>query len=174
MASINIKTNVPYPRRKNRSKNQDQYESSLLHCFEHLFMYVRAKRDIELIHRKNRNRARNTNQNTIISATTIIDLMNDFLSKKGFMETYFVPQDLLFIRKFHRTYYDQSIKLTTLYSSFKSLNTTKFQKLYPAITFNTIAAGISVSHGIPVTSKELIRDYDTIVTFLSAYRSSTA
>jgi len=163
-----ISSKDAYKNNTHRSKNDPLYESDLFMAMEHLFIYVYTKRAMKLKHRSNRSTHRKTNLNLDIKDTTIIELMRDFLLKKDLAETYSVPQDLKFFRKFHKSY-TGSITFSTLYTSFHNLKTKKFIQKFPSVTFNNLSLSLQKRLGIVVTENILNDDYDTIKDFLRTF-----
>lgn len=168
MSQNTISSKGTYKNNPHRSKNDPLYESDLFKAMEHLFMYVYTKRDIKLKHRSNRSTHRNTNLNLDIKGTNIIELMRDFLLKKYLAETYNVPQDLKFFRKFHKSY-TGSIKFSTLYTSFHNLKTKEFIRKFPSVTFNNLSLSLQKRLDILMTENILNDDYDTIKDFLRTF-----
>jgi hypothetical protein len=163
-----ISTKNAYKHIKHQSKNSPGYESNLFLAIVHLFLYAYARRDIELKHRSNRNSKRQTNKNMLLKSTSIVELMRDFLSKKYLYNTYTKPQDLMFFRKSYREYVGP-IKFSTLYSSFKELNSPAFQKKFPTITFTNLARDLQTQMGFTLTGQKLSQDYDAIILFINTF-----
>lgn len=168
MTNPPIPSKGAYKPRKNQSKNSPSYESNLLLAIVHLFNHVYVRRDIELRHRSNRDTKRKTNQNKVINQTTIIELMREFILKKDLSETYNVPQDLKFFRKFYKSY-TGSISFSTLYSSFRDLKSEEFMKKFPGITLSDLSLSLSKQLGTDITEQMLNDDYETIKDFVSTF-----
>lgn len=157
-----------YKPRKNRSKSDSTYENDLFNIIKQLLEYAYTKRNFKLNHRSNRNSKRNTNLNIEVHDTSIIDLMKEFLLKKDLFETYNVPQDLKFYRKFYNSY-TGTIKFSTLYTSFRDLTTKTFQTKFPNINFESLFLVLQGSIGLPLSTEILKKDYEIIQEFISKY-----
>ena len=168
MSQGNISSKGAYRNTKHSSKNDPFYQLDRFNALEQLFKYAYTKRDIELRHQSNRNTKRKTNQNKVVNQITIIELMREFILKKDLSETYNVPQDLKFFRKFHKSYAG-SITFSTLYTSFRDLKSKEFMKKFPNITFNNLSLSLSKQLGIVITEQMLNDDYETIKYFLSTF-----
>lgn len=158
--------------RKNRSKNDPAYEKDLFDAIEHLLLHARMKRDIQLMHRTNRNSNRKTHQNRIEKETSIVNLMRSFILDSSLYEIYHVPQDLMFLRKFYKIY-SGSITFSTLYTSFRNLKFKNFKKRFPSITFENLAISLQTNHNMSVDAQSLEDDYDIIQNFIQIFRSRT-
>ena len=169
MDNIRIKTKKFNVSKKYQSINTPDYEDNLLHALVLLFIHVRTQRSIELKHRSNRNQERQTNRNIVIESTSIVKLMDEFLSKKDLYETYTIPQELLFLRKFFKSY-EGPITFSTLYNKFYALDSSKFQKQFPKITFSNLARDISSLSEVTVSEQTVIENYDTIIQFINTFR----
>lgn len=180
MDKVKIKSSSQLKLRHNRSKNDAAYDQDILECLEHLYIYMHARRTITLKHRTNRDAHRTSNLN-MTEETSIIELMEDFISKKVSMESFSIPQDLLFLRKFHRDCTECKITFTTLHTSIKEFDTKKYREQHPGVTYDAIAQGInkrisgsSSDAGSSTTTPDTIKsDRNTILEFLKAYRSRT-
>jgi hypothetical protein len=169
MTNPPIPSKGAYKPRKNRSKNDPSYEKDLFHAITHLLIHAREKRNIRLVHRTNRNAHRTTNANYIEKDTSIVDLMRVFLSDTLIYEHHHVPQDLMFIRKFYRSY-SGSITFSTLYSSFRNMKSKTFKKRFPNITFQNIALDLKQYHNMSVDVETLEQDYDIVQLFFQTFK----
>jgi hypothetical protein len=155
-----------------RTVSDPAYLSDLLECVWKLFVYAREKRDFMLKHKTNRSSSRATNQNIDIQDVSIIDLMNEFIAKKDFRNTYSFPQNLLFIKKFFRTQcssYD--IAFSSFSKAFNSLHETELDKRYKNITFEQIATEMNKLNDKSITAEMVESDYTIIKSFFKLYRS---
>lgn len=169
MDNIRIKTKKFNVSKKYQSINTPDYEDNLLHALVLLFIHVRTQRSIELKHRSNRNQKRKTNKNLVLEDVSIIKLMEEFLSKKDLYETYTIPQELLFLRKFFKSY-EGPITFSTLYNKFYALDSTKFKKQFPKITFSNLAKDISTLTGELVSEATIVQTYITLIQFKNTFR----
>jgi len=167
--NIRIKTKKFNVSKKHQSINTPDYEDNLLHALVLLFIHVRTQRSIELKHRSNRNQKRETNKNLVLEDVSIIKLMEEFLSKKDLYETYTIPQELLFLRKFFKSYAGP-ITFSTLYNKFYALDSTKFKKQFPKITFSNLAKDISTLTGELVSEATIVQTYITLIQFKNTFR----
>ena len=168
MSNPPISSKGAYKPRHNRSKNDPSYEMDLFHAIEHLFKHARETRDIRLVHRTNRNAKRTTHANCIEKDTSIVELMRIFLSEPIIYEMHHVPQDLMFIRKFYKSYAG-TITFSTLYMSFRDLKSQAFKKSFSTITFQNLAIALQQNHDMSVDAIELEKEYDDIQLFFKTF-----
>ena len=169
MNNIRIPTKQINVSRKHQSINSPDYQDNLMSALVLLFTHVRQPRTIELKHRSNRNQKRKTNKNLVLEDVSIIKLMEEFLSKKDLYETYTIPQELLFLRKFFKSYAGP-ITFSTLYNKFHALNSSKFHKQFPEITFSNLAKHISTLTGELVSETTIVQTYITLIQFKNTFR----
>lgn len=169
MTNSRIPSDGIYKHRKNRSKSDPSYEKDLFDAIKHLLKDARARRDIRLVHRTNRNTKRTTHGNYIEKDTSIVDLMRVFLSDEKIYELHLVPQDLMFIRKSYESY-SGNITFSTLYKSFKEIKSKKFRNRFPSISFEKLAIALKKNHKMTVDAEILEDDYDVIQNFFRIFK----
>lgn len=163
---------IPRQSEKYRTVSDPTYIDDLYACICKLFICAREKRNIKLKHRTNRSSSRTTNQNKDIQGITIIDLMNEFLAKKDFRDTYSFPKQSLFMKEFFRSQCSNyNVSYDSFYYDFKRINDAEFIKRYKKLTFSQIALGINSLTGGKETAETVESDYRTINLFYQLYRS---
>ncbi len=163
---------APRQSRKNRTTSDPAYLNDLLTCTCKLFIYAHVKRDFNLNHKTNRSNRRTTNKNSSIKDISIIDLMNEYLTKKDFRDAYSFSKDLLFIREFYRIECSgTNVAFSSFYNAFTSLDDPEFIKRYTNLTFANIANKINRLTGSTYTDVSIESDYHTILNFNTLYRS---
>lgn len=168
MTNPTISSRGAYKPRKNRSKNDPTYENDLLEEISLFFYCANVRKDITLKNRTNRDENRTTHKNLVIMNTNIVELMSDFILKKYPLETYCVPREL----QFFRNCYDKNAgknTFSTLYNSFKKLNTKKFKSDFPNINYISISQTLYNLTGYSVASKTIEDNYNIIIEFLKTF-----
>jgi hypothetical protein len=159
-----VEIRIPYRKKQHtkthRSKSDPTFHTHIFNMIVEWFLYAYSPRTFHLNHLVNRSLLRPTNKNLIVSDRSIIELAYEFLDESKIYMNYHPPKEF----SFYRSAYNASptkdlIAFSTVYSHYRRLGESTYQKNYPELSFDFIAQDLSKRLTTVISRSVLEKDH---------------